>query len=154
MDKGSCPASVVVVEPILDALSAMIPCDGALGGTTHYLFMPITFKFYLKVKSGLPRSDTVVCIGCDSHYGPNRMLLETSFQKPYKLFLEYPTEYVHNAAFRKMMGKGKWSPSIDAFMITDHFRIPLLPLIVLQKSPLSLSNSKSHQCAHFENRAR
>lgn len=123
MEKGSCPASVVVVEPILDALSAMIPCDGASGGSTHYLFLPVTFKFYLRIKHGVPRSDTVVCIGCDSHYGPNRMLLETSFQKPYKLFLEYPSEYVHNAAFRKMMGKGKWPPSlsIEAFMTTTVF---------------------------------
>jgi hypothetical protein len=27
-----CPASVVVVEPILDALSAMLPCTPAPGG--------------------------------------------------------------------------------------------------------------------------
>jgi hypothetical protein len=100
-----CPASVVIVEPILDALSAIVPC-GTAGGSTHLIFLPITFKFYLKVKSVLPVSDSVVCIGCDSHYGPNRMLLETSFKKPYKLYLEYPSEYVHNVAFKKMNGKG------------------------------------------------
>jgi hypothetical protein len=105
-----CPASVIVVEPILDALSAVVPCVPSASGTvgsTHFMFLPITFKFYLKIKSQVPRSDSVVCIGCDSHYGPNRNLLETSFKKPYKLFLEYPSEYVHNAAFKRMMGNGK-----------------------------------------------
>jgi hypothetical protein len=34
------------------------------------------------------------------------MLLETSFKKPYKLYLEYPSEYVHNVAFKKMNGQG------------------------------------------------
>ena len=35
-----------------------------------------------------------------------RYLLENSFDKPYTLFLEYPSEYIHNAAFKKMMGTG------------------------------------------------
>jgi hypothetical protein len=99
-----CPSSVVVVEPILDALSAIVPCPG--GSSTHYLFLPITFKFYLRIKDSVPKSDSIVCIGCDSHYGPNRKLLETSFPRPYKLFLEYPSEYVHNVAFKKMIGTG------------------------------------------------
>ena len=99
-----CPSSVVVVEPILDALSAIVPCQN--GKSTHYLFLPITFKYYLRIKDMVPQSDSVVCIGCDSHYGPNRKLLETSFLRPYKLFLEYPSEYVHNTAFKKMLGTG------------------------------------------------
>jgi hypothetical protein len=42
-DKSHCPASVVIVEPILDPLSAMIPCaDGQ--GSTHIIVAPITFK--------------------------------------------------------------------------------------------------------------
>ena len=51
--------------------------------------------------------DTIVCIGCDSHYGPNRNMLETTFTRPYSLYIEYPSEYIHNAAFRKMNGEGK-----------------------------------------------
>ena len=108
MDKHFCPESVVVVEPILEALSAVVPCTGTgTPGATHFLFLPITFKFYIKIKNLVPKSDSIVCIGCDSHYGPNRNLLETSFERPYKLFLEYPSEYVHNAAFKKMMGYGE-----------------------------------------------
>jgi hypothetical protein len=33
-------------------------------------------------------------------------MLETSFKRPYTLYLEYPNDYVHNAAFRKMSGQG------------------------------------------------
>lgn len=98
------------MEPILNALSAIVPCEASSSigksGSTHIIFLPITFKFYIKVKHLLPQSDSVVCIGCDSYYGPNRSLLETSFSKPYKIFLEYPSEYVHNKAFKKMMGLG------------------------------------------------
>ena len=115
-----CPASIVVIEPILDAVSAMVPCvAGGVNrrttpesltipttGSTHVIVLPITFKYYITVKHLLPKPESVVCIGCDSHYGPNRQLLETSFERPYTLFLEYPSEYVHNAPFKKMMGTG------------------------------------------------
>lgn len=50
--------------------------------------------------------ETVVCIGCDSHYGPNRRMLETTFPRPYGLYIEYPSEYIHNAPFRRMNGEG------------------------------------------------
>ena len=116
-----CPASVTVIEPILNALSAMIPCTSdssnvnrrttpgdVIGSTpsTHFIVLPITFKYYITVKHLVPKPDSVVCIGCDSHYGPNRQLLETTFDRPYTLFLEYPSEYVHNAPFKKMMATG------------------------------------------------
>lgn len=101
----SCPETVIIVEPILDALSVMVPCAAA-PGSTHFVFLPITFKHYMTVKSKLPMPETIVCIGCDSHYGPNRKMLETAFDRPYKLYLEYPSEYVHNGPFRKMMGNG------------------------------------------------
>ena len=71
----------------------------------------------------VPRSDSIVCIGCDSHYGPNRHLLETSFERPYKLFLEYPSEYVHNAAFKKMMGYGTFPDFIFMFSIYSSFSV-------------------------------
>lgn len=98
-----CPNSVVVIEPILDPLSAMVPCPGGVG-QTHVVFLPVTFRFYITVAGLLPRPDSVVCIGCDSHYGPTRKMLETTFVRPFTLLLEYPSEYVHNAPFRKMMG--------------------------------------------------
>ena len=101
-----CPESVVIIEPILDPLSVKIPCLSDRSLSTHVLFMPITFKQYLQYTHVLPIPDSVVCIGCDSHYGPNRRLLETSFNRPFTLYLEYPSEYVHNAAFRKMNGDG------------------------------------------------
>ena len=101
-----CPESVIIIEPILDALSAMVPCKADPSKSTHYLILPVTFKYYAGIKSSLPMPETVVCIGCDSHYGPNRKMLETTFDRPYKLYIEYPSEYVHNAPFRKMMGKG------------------------------------------------
>jgi hypothetical protein len=65
-----------------------------VGGTgfTHILFLPITFKQYTALPANqVPAPSAVVCIGCDSHYGPNRRLLETSFPKPYTLYLEYPS---------------------------------------------------------------
>jgi len=102
-----CPNSVLIVEPILDALSAMIPC--AKGGSTHVVFLPITFRQYMKQVINtvrLPRPDSVVCIGCDSHYGPNRHMLENTFARPFDLLLEYPSEYVHNGPMKKMLGNG------------------------------------------------
>jgi hypothetical protein len=103
-----CPNSVLIIEPILDALSVMIPC-GNSGKSTHIIFMPITFRFYMKHvinRIALPRPDSVVCIGCDSHYGPNRNMLENTFARPFDLLLEYPSEYVHNGPMRKMSGNG------------------------------------------------
>jgi hypothetical protein len=113
---------VIVVEPILQALSAEIPCPGASGRFTHVAFLPITFKMYQTFMSILPVPDAVVCIGCDSHYGPNRHLLETSFKRPYTLFIEYPSEYRPNRPFSNMVGSGpaeklllvhNFSPTVD-----------------------------------------
>lgn len=103
-----CPATVVVVEPILDALSVNVPCsgEGNKGRSTHVMFLPITFKYYIEIRSSLPMPETIVCIGCDSHYGPSRKMLETTFTRPYALFIEYPSEYVHNKPFRMMNGDG------------------------------------------------
>lgn len=42
-DSNHCPMSVVVVEPILDALSVMIPCANNQG-STHFVVAPITFR--------------------------------------------------------------------------------------------------------------
>ena len=39
-----------------------------------------------------------------SVYGPTRKMLETSFQRPYTLYLEFPSEYIHNAPYKKMNG--------------------------------------------------
>jgi hypothetical protein len=109
-----CPQSVIVIEPILDPLSVSVPCPTSTVATTtnthsHIIFLPITFRYYMTISKSfnLPQPDGVVCIGCDSHYGPNRRMLETAFGKPYTLFLEYPSEYVHNGPFRKMMGTGE-----------------------------------------------
>jgi hypothetical protein len=102
---SSCPESIIIIEPILDALSAMVPCSGENSGqSTHVIILPITFKNYITIKQKLPSPETVVCIGCDSHYGPNRKMLETAFLRPYSLFLEYPSEYLPNGPFKKMMG--------------------------------------------------
>lgn len=59
-----CPISVVIIEPILPALSAIVPCRPAdsnpLGGIeagrnskTHIIFMPVTFRFYAQVRAGV-----------------------------------------------------------------------------------------------------
>jgi hypothetical protein len=105
LSPSACPESVNIIEPILDPVSAMVPCANGTK-STHYLVLPITFKYYTLIKSKLPMPETVVCIGCDSHYGPNRRMLETTFLRPYTLFIEYPSEYVHNAPFKKMNGEG------------------------------------------------
>ena len=109
-----CPESVIIVEPILDPLSVIVPCAQptdatAAGGAkeTHIMFLPITFRYYMTISNILPKPETVVCIGCDSHYGPNRKMLETAFERPYTLYIEYPSEYVHNTPFKKMNGDGK-----------------------------------------------
>lgn len=104
LGKKHCPKSVVIVEPILDAFSGYVSCPSG-NGFTHIVILPITFRHYTTVKNQVPKSDAVVCIGCDSHYGPNRRLLESTFGRPFTLYLEYPSEYVHNAAYKKM-GKG------------------------------------------------
>jgi hypothetical protein len=105
LSSTSCPESIIIIEPILDALSAMVPCSGENSErSTHIIVLPITFKNYITIKQKLPPPETVVCIGCDSHYGPNRKMLETSFLRPFSLFLEYPSEYLPNGPFKKMMG--------------------------------------------------
>eukprot|EP01036_Dinobryon_divergens_P027026 gene27026-35735_t len=102
-----CPVTIMIIEPILNPLSVSIPCVGNnREKSTHVLFMPITFKYYMSIKQMLPRPETVVCIGCDSHYGPNRKMLETAFFRPYTLYLEYPSDYVHNKPFKGMLGDG------------------------------------------------
>ena len=109
VDTKYCPNSAISIEPILDALSVMVPC-GNSGRSTHVIFMPVTFKYYMKKiinQIDLPRPDSVVCIGCDSHYGPNRNMLENTFSRPFDLLLEYPSEYVHNGPMRKMLGAGQ-----------------------------------------------
>ncbi|RYH25833.1 hypothetical protein EON65_15180 [archaeon] len=108
LGQGVCPENVLIVEPILDALSVQIPCQSSPDNkkATHVIFLPITFKYYMTIKDTLPRIETVVCIGCDSHYGPSRYMLETAFRRPYTLYLEYPHDYIHNAPYRKMQGNG------------------------------------------------
>jgi hypothetical protein len=105
---GYCPKSVLIIEPILDALSVMIPCKNG-DSSSHIIVLPITFRHYMKQvinRVSLPKPDSVVCIGCDSHYGPNRHMLETTFARPFDLFLEYPPEYIHNGPMNKMLGNG------------------------------------------------
>ena len=84
-----CPNSVVIVEPILDALSAMIPCANKPGYYTHVIILPVTFKYYTEIKKDLPTEapDSIICIGCDSHFGPTRRLLETVYTRPYTCLL-------------------------------------------------------------------
>jgi len=106
-----CPESVVIVEPILDALSAHVPCppkqsSGAVKTYTHVIILPIPFSYYMKTKKYLPVPDTVVCIGCDGMFGPSRRMLDTAFQRPYTLYMEYPEKYYHDQAFNKMLGDG------------------------------------------------
>lgn len=116
MSPEVCPESVIVIEPILDPLSVVVPCPTTATTTTtsanknketHIMFLPITFKYYMTISAELPTPETVVCIGCDSHYGPTRKMLETAFPRPFTLYLEYPSEYVHNAPFKKMNGEDK-----------------------------------------------
>ena len=109
LQKESCLTTVIVIEPILDPLSVSVPCSGVRNAdkSTHIMFLPITFKYYVDIKNLLPSPETVVCIGCDSHYGPTRKLLETSFKRPYTLYIEYPSEYIHNGPFKKMLGEGE-----------------------------------------------
>ena len=106
-DPSFCPESVVVVEPILDPLSVIVPCKGS-SKTTHVLILPLTFKEYIRLKHLLPipSPDSIVCIGCDSIYGPNRAQLEGIWTRPFKIYLEYPIKYAPNAPFNKMRGDG------------------------------------------------
>ena len=155
LSAGHCPLSVVIIEPILDALSAVVPCatdDGAgntQGGAesgrntkTHVVFLPITFRYYAsfvaphnpadgraksaappeatQVTSALPHPDHVVCIGCDSHYGPPRKLLETTFARPFTLLLEYPVDYVHNRPYRTMGEAG--AAAGEKMVFTQNFQ--------------------------------
>ena len=56
----------------------------------------------LQKRNVIPMPQSIVCVGCDSIYGPNKRMLESAFPRPYTLYLEYPSEYVHNAPFKKM----------------------------------------------------
>ncbi len=58
---NQCPHSVIIVEPILDALSAIVPCpkqytrDDNPHKSTHYIILPITFKYFITIKQMLPK---------------------------------------------------------------------------------------------------
>jgi hypothetical protein len=123
--KSVCFESVVIVEPILDALSAMIPCDQVAhpGKKTHVLFLPVTFRFYARdVARRMPSEspDSIVCIGCDGHYGPSRRMLEDTFPRPFTIYLEFPTEYYHNPPFNKMMGRGPNEEMLYHMLLRPH----------------------------------
>jgi len=106
LSRDVCVENVIIVEPILDALSAYVPCASDHSRKTHVLFLPVTFAHYMKIAASLPRPDSVVCVGCDAHYGPSRSMLETAFQRPYTLYLEFPPAYGTDAAFLSMNGTG------------------------------------------------
>lgn len=102
MTHGACFENIIIIEPVLDALSVFVPCLSDPAKRTHIMFLPVTFAHYMKVSSTLPAPDTVVCVGCDSHYGPNRHMLETAFKRPYVLYFEFATEYRANAPYLSM----------------------------------------------------
>lgn len=88
---------MIIAAPILDAISIMVPCiDVHVDTKTHVLFLPI-----MTISKSLPVTETVVCIGCDSHYGPNRKM----FHRPYLLFIEYPSENLYNAHLKRWWGR-------------------------------------------------
>ena len=102
-----CPSSVVVIEPILEPLSALVPCGrgGATNGSTHVLHLPLTFKRYLLIRHSLPSDpDAVVCIGCDSHHGPSKLELLRSWSRPYTLYLEFSSDHPPNRPFHAVGG--------------------------------------------------
>lgn len=74
----SCPITIIIIEPILNPLSILIPCheDARKNNNvtiynpkfeTHIMFLPITFKHYLTIKTVIPDPETIVCIGCDRY---------------------------------------------------------------------------------------
>lgn len=112
-----CPESVVVIEPILDALSAHVPCASDSTKHTHIMILPVTFHYFVHIAASFPKPDTVVCIGCDAHYGPSRKMLETTFPRPYTLYLEYPSDYEPDAVFEAMNGEEKGEKLLFKHMI-------------------------------------
>ena len=98
-------------------MSVLLPCPGRPELSTHYIHLPVTFDTFRKLaglgggratrselntRFGVRRFDQVVCIGCDAIYGPNRKKLETSFPRPFSLYLEFPYMYHHDLVYRKM----------------------------------------------------
>ena len=75
-----CPHSVIIVEPILDALSAVVPCHKHYirhdnpQRSTHYIVLPITFKYFITIKQMLPRPGTLIVyshLSALTHYFTN-----------------------------------------------------------------------------------
>lgn len=102
-----CPESVTIIEPILDALSAYVPCASDHSKHTHFMILPVTFHSFVLSAASFPKPDALVCIGCDAHYGTSRKLLETTFAKPFTLYLEYPLNYKPDEVFEDMNGLEK-----------------------------------------------
>eukprot|EP01032_Pedospumella_encystans_P007607 gene7607-9109_t len=102
-----CPESVTVIEPILDPLSVSVPCTSDPSKHTHIMILPVTFHYFVHFAASFPKPDALVCIGCDAHYGPSRKMLETTFLRPYTLYLEYPSDYEPDAVFDAMNGEEK-----------------------------------------------
>eukprot|EP01038_Epipyxis_sp_PR26KG_P009269 gene9269-12486_t len=146
-----CPKNIIVIEPILDPLSVHIPCSTITTSNentfTHIMFLPVTFKYYMDIRSKLPMPETVVCIGCDSHYGPSRKMLETSFERPYSLYIEYPSEYIHNVPFKKMLGDGKGEELalIKKFQPKTNETIYTKRVMKPHFFPISVDRTSTHQ---------
>ena len=102
-----CPESVTIIEPILDALSAYVPCASDHSKHTHFMILPVTAHYVGLFAASFPKPDTIVCIGCDANYGPSRKLLETTFPKPFTLYLEYALDYKPNKVFEAINGEEK-----------------------------------------------
>ena len=102
-----CPESVTVIEPILDPLSVSVPCASNHTKHTHIMILPVTSHYVGLFAAAFPKPDTIVCIGCDANYGPSRKLLETTFARPYTLYLEYALDYKPNKVFEAINGEEK-----------------------------------------------
>lgn len=119
-----CPEEITILEPILDPVSATIPCrvkTNKINVNKKLLvhIMPIGFAAYYKSlvnykrmkadkshdKNTHTNPDAVICLGCDHHYGPSRSHLEHAFERPYTLFLEFPARYRGSPYVN--MGKGR-----------------------------------------------
>jgi len=119
-----CPETVTIIEPILEPLSVSLPCapgttnNGNINTTYHIL--PIPFRRYANNKNvyqrQIPSPDTIVCIGCDHHYGPSRRDIVESFARPFRLYVEFPASYP-GTPFNKLC---QTTPSTTLLYSKDH----------------------------------
>lgn len=155
-----CPEIVVSIEPLgelvtnttLPYMSKMVPCAEE-GKTMHVVNVPSTAADFADSSYGGIAFDAVLCIGCDSAYGPkpyhlieplvseseSGVLLVEAGKKFYQPFLSAPEAHVCGGC-QKVMEKDYELTNVPAMLGPD---VPLRRYVHMQCTSLNIASCRS-----------